>query len=427
MMGPGVRVAKGTLSGAGLAAAFPAVGSGVVPSCPAPTVANGFALTSQYLLGLGGEQVTELNGAGTWQHTNVWQGARLAATYTSTGLHFDIADPLTTPRTWTCPWGPRNGTKRVQATVSSTGLGVAELNCLSLPFGNGLGNARTANCVAVGVGGVDATEQHFTGKERDSESGNDYFGDRYFASTMGRFLSPDPGPWKLDDPQYFNMYSYALNNPLRNVDEEGDTAQDRVNKANELASQNIPYVSGGGHPGNKMETCGLDCSGLVHTVFKADPDNTLSVNGSAATEATQFQDGGQFSTDIGDAQPGDAIFFSNSSGTIVHTGIVVDVRDGKVYFVHAPRPGKNVNRFYIKVSDLKLGDEKFAGLGRSNERGTTPTAQNRAPSLNLWSAFMGFFVPAPPPPAAPKPPSENPHRHKGPVPCLKNRDGSCAS
>jgi RHS repeat-associated protein len=32
---------------------------------------------------------------------------------------------------------------------------------------------------------------HFTGKERDAENGNDYFGARYFASTMGRFLSPD--------------------------------------------------------------------------------------------------------------------------------------------------------------------------------------------------------------------------------------------
>jgi RHS repeat-associated protein len=32
----------------------------------------------------------------------------------------------------------------------------------------------------------------FTGKERDSESGNDYFGARYFGSNMGRFLSPDP-------------------------------------------------------------------------------------------------------------------------------------------------------------------------------------------------------------------------------------------
>jgi len=33
---------------------------------------------------------------------------------------------------------------------------------------------------------------HFTGKERDSESGNDYFGARYYSSAMGRFMSPDP-------------------------------------------------------------------------------------------------------------------------------------------------------------------------------------------------------------------------------------------
>ena len=32
---------------------------------------------------------------------------------------------------------------------------------------------------------------HFSGKERDSESGNDYFGARYYGSSMGRFLSPD--------------------------------------------------------------------------------------------------------------------------------------------------------------------------------------------------------------------------------------------
>jgi RHS repeat-associated protein len=31
----------------------------------------------------------------------------------------------------------------------------------------------------------------FTGKERDTESGLDYFGARYYASTMGRWLSPD--------------------------------------------------------------------------------------------------------------------------------------------------------------------------------------------------------------------------------------------
>jgi RHS repeat-associated protein len=53
----------------------------------------------------------------------------------------------------------------------------------------------------------------FTGKERDSESGNDYFGARYYGSTMGRFLSPDysdgpdPVPFgDLGNPQSFNLY-----------------------------------------------------------------------------------------------------------------------------------------------------------------------------------------------------------------------------
>jgi RHS repeat-associated protein len=67
-----------------------------------------------------------------------------------------------------------------------------------------------------------------TGKERDPESGLDYFGARYYASNMGRFMSPDwsakiePVPYsKLDNPQSLNLYSYTLNNPLSNVDTDG--------------------------------------------------------------------------------------------------------------------------------------------------------------------------------------------------------------
>ena len=67
-----------------------------------------------------------------------------------------------------------------------------------------------------------------TGKERDTESGNDYFGARYYASSMGRFMSPDwsaqeePVPYaKLEDPQTLNLYSYVRNNPLAGVDADG--------------------------------------------------------------------------------------------------------------------------------------------------------------------------------------------------------------
>jgi|GEM_PF-3125426 len=67
-----------------------------------------------------------------------------------------------------------------------------------------------------------------TGKERDTESGNDYFEARYYSSSMGRFMSPDwsakiePVPYsKLDDPQTLNLYAYVGNNPMTRFDADG--------------------------------------------------------------------------------------------------------------------------------------------------------------------------------------------------------------
>ena len=75
-----------------------------------------------------------------------------------------------------------------------------------------------------------------TGKERDTESGNDYFGARYYASSMGRWLSPDPlylELHRLTDPQQLNLYSYVRNNPLSLTDPDGhDIAVKCEDKAN---------------------------------------------------------------------------------------------------------------------------------------------------------------------------------------------------
>jgi len=65
----------------------------------------------------------------------------------------------------------------------------------------------------------------FTGKERDTESGNDYFGARYYASSMGRFMSPDPATnlsRVLANPQRWNRYAYVINNPLIMLDPNGE-------------------------------------------------------------------------------------------------------------------------------------------------------------------------------------------------------------
>jgi RHS repeat-associated protein len=64
----------------------------------------------------------------------------------------------------------------------------------------------------------------YPGKERDAESGNDYFGARYYGSSMGRFMSPDPSGLYFANPfnpQSLNLYNYGLNNPLINTDPTG--------------------------------------------------------------------------------------------------------------------------------------------------------------------------------------------------------------
>jgi RHS repeat-associated protein len=72
------------------------------------------------------------------------------------------------------------------------------------------------------------SQSRYTGKERDTETGfangNDYFGARYYASSMGRFISPDPSGLAAVNssfPQSWNMYVHAADNPLVFTDPTG--------------------------------------------------------------------------------------------------------------------------------------------------------------------------------------------------------------
>jgi RHS repeat-associated protein len=61
-------------------------------------------------------------------------------------------------------------------------------------------------------------------RERDAETGLDYFGARYYRADLGRFTTVDPvsiTPERLLNPQRLNRYAYAINNPLRYVDPKG--------------------------------------------------------------------------------------------------------------------------------------------------------------------------------------------------------------
>jgi RHS repeat-associated protein len=65
----------------------------------------------------------------------------------------------------------------------------------------------------------------FTGHERDTIPGEihtlDYMHARYYAASMGRFLSVDPVLGKPNAPQSWNRYAYVRNNPLLLTDPDG--------------------------------------------------------------------------------------------------------------------------------------------------------------------------------------------------------------
>jgi RHS repeat-associated protein len=210
------------------------VAKGSITSWSCDPNVNGFTTSSDYILGPSNQQITELRASSTpnvmiWHHTNIWLGGNLLGTYDEFGTHFYFDDPL--------------GTRRAQTDSQ----GVLEQTCQSLPYGDGETCAPTP------------TEHLFTGKERDAESGLDYFGARYYGSSMGRFMSPDPAGNSVADfsnPQSWNMYSYVLNNPLKYVDPtgldcaylndagDGIESSDRNSGIGECNSNGGYYVSG---------------------------------------------------------------------------------------------------------------------------------------------------------------------------------------
>lgn len=67
-----------------------------------------------------------------------------------------------------------------------------------------------------------------TSKERDTETGLDFFGARYYGNIQGRFTSVDLkalGSRQIVNPQRWNRYTYVLNNPLALYDPDGQTDQ----------------------------------------------------------------------------------------------------------------------------------------------------------------------------------------------------------
>ncbi len=134
----------------------------------------------------------------------------------------------------------------------------------------------------------------FTGKERDAESGLDYFGARYFGSAVGRFISPDEPLADQDenDPQSWNLYSYVRNNPLRHVDRDGRACQPDPNNpggfVDDCMSPGDEKVTQAGVPQTTTVGVGRDEANLI----------MLSMIGDALTDPRTYA---QLASDAGRA------------------------------------------------------------------------------------------------------------------------------
>jgi RHS repeat-associated protein len=172
--------------------------------------------TTNYGYDLAGNAVFETQGS-TLETAYIYFGGVLQAKHKNSTTYFVHQDHL----------------ESASLLTNLTG-GVVDCNAF-YPFGE----QDSSTCTSSNI-----TTHKFTGKERDAESGLDYFLARHYTSTAGRFMSPDRHnpmltrhnledgglPFQatqalfygfLENPQNWNQYAYVRNNPLKLVDPTG--------------------------------------------------------------------------------------------------------------------------------------------------------------------------------------------------------------
>jgi RHS repeat-associated protein len=279
---------------------------------------------------------------------NVLNEGKLLATYTNAPSEVDF--PLTD---WL-------GTKRV--TLRPNG---SVATCWSsLAYGNLL--------TPCGGNSSDPTNLHFTGKERDVESGNDYSGARYYASNMGRFMSPDPTGGHMEVPQTLNRYAYTANGP--------------VNLTNPTGLDSYEACDTGG--GN----CGMRATGFDSRDGSVQWANVQLEAGSS--QAVQIGSDGQGGLeDINTHQAytgstnGSGVFFSNDGGTTSSMGIFNNLSDKPNTFQDAGwANGGALSGFTYTLTNSKLEANQteagsFTFAGTSDQAGAALSQAGFKPAI----------------------------------------------
>src|SRR3989339_891388 len=187
------------------------------------------------------------------------------ATSDPTGLYYNSNDHLTS----------------ASVLTDAAGLMVQKLDYF--PFGSERVNEK--------VGGFQ-THFTFTDQEKDAESGLMYYGARYYDPVIGRFTSVDPAIFTINkqllyNPQYWNAYSYTVNNPLKYVDPNGKGPKETIGGAvvgfvESVGNTAIWFGQQLAHP---MQTVASMANAV--SLAAAEISDTISNPGQAFSEAGQ--------------------------------------------------------------------------------------------------------------------------------------------
>jgi RHS repeat-associated protein len=148
--------------------------------------------------------------AGTTAQANLW-------VHDTVNSNTSVFSPTITPGT---SWQP------LSVTYVADSTGKLRIALHYLP-GSGTIYFDDVRVAAPNPPGFD-NHYKFTGKERDAETGLDYFRARYYSNGLGRFTTMDPIHFQaamLGDPQRFNLYAYVRNNPLAFIDPQGKSIE----------------------------------------------------------------------------------------------------------------------------------------------------------------------------------------------------------
>jgi RHS repeat-associated protein len=183
---------------------------------------------------------------------------------------------------------------------------------------------------------------HFTGKQWDAETNLDYFGARYDASSMGRFMTPDPLGGHTEDPQTLNRYAYVRNNPLNLTDPTGLdfylTCQQNDKNASTCQQQRV-----GGTDKNPQMAWVQGVTGKDG--FKA--TQIGNENGNLVDKTTGT---GNYSASVN----GSGVYFSNSGGQTSSAGAFVNGTPETSFQDAGWANGGSLSAFHFTFENSKL-------------------------------------------------------------------------